>query len=125
MYHGVALHASSLKVGDVVRPIGGGLVRLPSAPALFFPEDSDLPLEGRRRVTSTAGWRNPPVGGPDDFRQGYDAMTVYSVTPEYVSFARPFVWVDGNGTLGEPRLEYVNNIPRDGSHWYELLYNYQ
>lgn len=122
MIYGVVLHASNLKVGDVVRSMHGQCVKDPTFQALFMPDDQDKPIHERRRIANTAGWRNPPVGGPNDFRQGYDVMTVYRVTADHVSFVRPYFHVNNDGTVGACGVEHVDNCGRDaGGWWYELL----
>ena len=104
-----ALHISSL------------LVRVPRAEALFVPEDQHLPNEQRRRIESTRGWRNGPIGGPDDFREGYDAMTVVRVTHDTVDMVRPYYHINHDG-VARPGFENVNTVSRDhGGLWYELL----
>jgi hypothetical protein len=86
-----------------------------------MPDDQHLPEERRRRVPATAGWRNAPVGGPEDFRQGYDTMTVTEVTAEFVTFVRPYYHVYGDGRV-QTGVETVNMVSRlHGGHWYEVL----
>jgi hypothetical protein len=81
-----------------------------------------LELDGRP-IDSTRGWRSPELQGPDDFRQGYDTMTVVRVGegPEgTIDMKRPYCHVyDGVVKTG---VEDVNGLSRDhGGLWYELL----
>lgn len=112
-----AVHISQLELGDIVRPARGGLQPKPGAPALAY----RLADGSQCVVENTRGWRSAPIGGPDDFRQGYDAMTVVKVTDNYVDFVRPYYHVYPDGTVNAS-LEQVNHASRDhGGLWYELL----
>lgn len=118
MKHGVAMHVCHLKVGDVVRPIRGGLLSEPGAPAITM----TLADGSRKIIESTRGYRNPPVGGPEDFRDGYDAMVVIQANDNYVDFMRPYCHVGSNGAFTAIGFEHVRMVSRDhGGYWYELL----
>lgn len=117
MKHVQVMHVSALRVGDVVRPIGGGGEPGPYPRIRYTLADGT-----EREVSSTAGWRHSPIGGPDDFRQGYDAMTVTRVDDDYVDFIRPYLHLNPDGSLSTVGFEHVDHCNRThGGHWYELL----
>jgi hypothetical protein len=96
MRYGKTVHVSQLHVGDVVRPVRGN-----SYPAQL------------------------KAGDTDDFREGYDAMTVVFRDEKYLTFHRPHVEIyDGEQRVNHVQVavEIVGMVPRDhsGLH-YEVL----
>jgi hypothetical protein len=72
-------------------------------------------------VNGTRDWINPEVGGPEDFRWAYDAMSVVEVMDDNVTFLRPYCHVYGSGPTTHG-VETVANCSRtNGGLWYELL----
>jgi|HubBroStandDraft_1064217.scaffolds.fasta_scaffold34755_5 hypothetical protein len=95
MRYGKTVHVSKLLVGDVVRPVRG-----PQFPTVT------------------------PAGGPDDFREGYDAMVVVYQDEEYLTFHRPHIEIYSDEmrvTHVNVSVEIVNMVSRTGGHWYEVL----
>jgi len=90
------VHASNLKVGDIVRAMKGTC--------------TGIDFSG-----------SPILYGPEDFRQGYDVMTVYKRTETSVSFIRPYIHLNPDGTISTIGIERVDNIQFHSGHWYELL----
>lgn len=122
MEFGSVVHISSLKVGDIIRPTKGPLLRVLGAEPLFVPEDSDKPESDRRRIEATRGWRGQPASSEHDCRWGYDTMTVCGVDHDFVRCIRPYFHVNADGTLGAVGFESVCDLSREhGGLWYELL----
>lgn len=97
MQYGKTVHVSKLHVGDVVRPVRGNSHPTPCK-----------------------------AGDVDDFREGYDAMTVVFRDEKYLTFHRPHteVYQDGIQRVNhvEVSVEIVNMVPLDHSGlYYEVL----
>lgn len=116
MKHGVPLNVCHLKVGDIVRPIRGGNVR-GTQPNIQYTLTDGI----TKRTVQTHGWGCPVLGGPEDFRQGYDAMTVVRLDDDTLTFLRPYFHVDEQGQVTTCGVEFVEHVSRTGNTWYELL----
>lgn len=72
-------------------------------------------------VRIVPGYPDPQVGGPEDFRHGYDAMTAVKIHGDFVDFRRPYLHVDDDGSLSCLGFEEVSNVPRRANRFYEKL----
>lgn len=88
MIHGDKVHIGELRVGDVVRLLNG-----PN------PQGGGV------------------VGGPSDFREGYDVATVTEVTDKMVTFERPYLYI---GQRNDPPGAVRHKLRRSGVEKWEV-----
>lgn len=113
MRYGKTLHVSQLRLGDVVRAVRGSQPLHPLATG--FDANCYKCREGINKA-----------GSADDFREGYDVMTVTDIDEDFISFQRPHIhiWEKGERRVRtvEVGVEFVERIPRThGGLFYELL----
>lgn len=96
MRYGKTVHVSKLHVGDVVRPVRGPSYPTPSK-----------------------------AGDAEDFREGYDAMTVVFKDQQYLTFHRPHVEIYQADEMRVSHVgvsvEIVNMVSRTSGSYYEIL----
>jgi len=113
MKFGERKHISELKIGDRVRLLSGMGVDL-------------VKVEYLKEVSKCyySGSKAPVVGGPDDFRQGYDIVTVVDVKDNEIRFQRPHIEIY-NGQKSPCNVtvsvETFTAYRDHGGLWYESL----
>lgn len=84
-------------------------------------EIKDLKVGDVVRLMPSNYPNKPVVGGLNDWRQGFDVMTVYKKDENFISFVRPYIHVNSDGTLGACGIEHVDGVSCTGKMYYEIL----